>query len=197
MECHGDRLPGRYISTGAKDTMSATVKPAKEFHETDVGQVIVCPSTRTLDTKRPAPTREGWSRRHRGACNGDEVRHGVPIDVFPRQAAESNALLFSLDQPLAGYMVKSMRLIPTNKVGQACDRVGLQWLPREACYDQERGQSKVEKDTVTLNEEPGEVLPWRRTKRRTGVVWHAERRCRWRCPHGAARDELHAQRRKG
>ena len=34
----------------------------------------------------------------------------------------------------AGYMVKSMRLIPTNKVGQACERVGLQRLPREAGF---------------------------------------------------------------
>ena len=96
MECHGDRLPGRYISTGAKDTM----KPANEFHETDVGQptaacqVMVCPSRRTVVPKRPPPTREGWSRRHRGVC----LRHGVPIDVFPRQAAESNALLFSLGE---------------------------------------------------------------------------------------------------
>ena len=38
-----------------------------------------------------------------------------------------------------GYMVKSMRLIPTNKVGQACERVGLPRLPREAGFDQERG----------------------------------------------------------
>ena len=41
----------------------------------------------------------------------------------------------------AGYMVKPMRLNPTNKVGQAFERAGLQRLPREACYDQERGQS--------------------------------------------------------
>ena len=52
-------------------------------------------------------------------------------------------------------MVKSMRLIPTNKVGQACERVRLPRLPCQACYDQERGQSKVENDTVTLNEEKG------------------------------------------
>ena len=38
----------------------------------------------------------------------------------------------------------------------------------------------MEKDTVTLNEEQGEVLPWRRTRRRTtrvGGVRRAERRC--------------------
>ena len=47
------------------------------------------------------PTRAGRSRRHRGACLGDGVRHGVPDDVFPRQAVESNTLLFPLDQPTA------------------------------------------------------------------------------------------------
>ena len=63
-------------------------------------------------------------------------------------------------------MVKSMRLIPTNTVGQA-------WIPREACYDQERGQSKVEKDTVTLNEkQQGEVHP--RMKDKTpNATWMA------------------------
>ena len=86
MERHGDRLPGRYISTGSKDTMSAVVKPAKELHESDVGQPIatcqlmVCPSRSTLVTKETAPTREGWSKRHRGAC----LRHGDTDDVLPR-----------------------------------------------------------------------------------------------------------------
>ena len=57
MECHGDRRPWWYTSTGAKDTMSSTVKPVKELHECDVGQptaacqVMVCPSRRTLVTK--------------------------------------------------------------------------------------------------------------------------------------------------
>ena len=32
-------------------------------------------------------------------------------------------------------MVRSLRLSPTNKVGQACERVRLLWLPREACFD--------------------------------------------------------------
>ena len=76
----------------------------------------------------------------------------------------SNALLFSLGQSKAGFLVKSMRLIPTNMVGQTCERVILPWLPREACYDQERGQSEVEKDTVTLNEKQDEVLPRRKDK---------------------------------
>ena len=126
MECHCDRLPGRFISTGAKNTMSSMVMPAKEFHETDDGQptaacqVLLCPSRKKLvTTKKPAPTREGWSRRHRGAC----LRHGDTDDVFPRQAVESNALLFSLDQPLAGFLVKSMRSIPTNMVAPTCERV--------------------------------------------------------------------------
>ena len=58
MECHGDRLPGRFLSTGANDTMSAMMKPAKELHEIGVGQpsaacqVMVCPSRRTLVTMR-------------------------------------------------------------------------------------------------------------------------------------------------
>ena len=34
MDCHGDRRPGRYTSTGAKDTRSDTMKPANEFHVT-------------------------------------------------------------------------------------------------------------------------------------------------------------------
>ena len=146
MECHGDhgnRRPGRYINTGRQD------------HDACCGEA----------RERVSPARSGRSRRHRGACLG-----GVPIVVFPRQAAESNALLFSLDQPVVGYMVKSMRLIPTNTVGQA-------WIPREACYDQERGQSKVEKDTVTLNEKQGEVHPRRKDKtpNAVGGVWRAER----------------------
>ena len=57
-----------------------------------------------------------------------------------------------------------MRLIPTNKVGRACERVRLPRLPRDAGFDQERGQSKVEKDTVTLNEKQGEVHPRREDK---------------------------------
>ena len=69
-------------------------------------------------------------------------------------------------------MVKSMRLILKNKVGQACERVGLPWLPREAGFDQERGQSKVEKDTVTLNEEKGEVHP-RRMDTTPNAPWAA------------------------
>ena len=58
MECHGDRLPGRFSNTEAKDTMSSMVKPAKELHECDVGQptaacqVMVCLSRRTLVTTR-------------------------------------------------------------------------------------------------------------------------------------------------
>ena len=102
----------------AKNTVPATVKPAKEFRRpADCGMPGDGVSFQeNAGDKRRALARSGRSTRHRGGCLGDEVRHGVPIDVLPRQAAESNALLFSLDQPLAGYMVKSMRLIPTNKV---------------------------------------------------------------------------------
>ena len=59
---------------------------------------------------------------------------------------ESNALL-SLSRPV----LKSMSLIPTYKVAQACERVRLRRLPREACY------GEAEKHTVTLHEECGEV----------------------------------------
>ena len=107
---HGDRLPGRHTNTGAtsvkeeqdveritvmrsdedKDTMSTMVKLAKEIDEprdngqpTAACQLMVLPSGRKLvATKRPAPTRTGRSRRHRGAC----LRRAVSDDVFPRQA---------------------------------------------------------------------------------------------------------------
>ena len=66
--------------------------------------------------------------------------------------------------------------------GQACERVGLQWLPRGACYDQERGQNKVEKDTVTLNEEKGEVHPRSKDKtpNDTWVVFGVRSVAAWR-----------------
>ena len=59
------------------------------------------------------------------------VRHGVPGDVLPRQAVESSALLFPLDQPTAevGYVVRSLRLIPGPRKKSDCLR-----LPREACF---------------------------------------------------------------
>ena len=85
-------------------------------------------------------------------------------EVFPRQAVESNALLSLWPVEKAGYMVKSMRLIPTNKVGQACERVRLPRLRVKRGFDQERGHSKVENDTLTLNEKQGEVHPRRKDK---------------------------------
>ena len=33
MDCHGDRCPGRYTSTGTKDTRSDTMKPDEEQGE--------------------------------------------------------------------------------------------------------------------------------------------------------------------
>ena len=128
--------------------MSAMMKPAKEFHETGVGQptaacqVMVCPSRSTLVTMRTvtlttssrdklrramlscSPSSSRWSVtwRSRCACFLACVRAGLP---------------------------RLLRLLR---------------LPREACYDQERGQSEVEKDTVTLNEEQGEVHPRRKDK---------------------------------
>ena len=95
MECHGYPLPGRYVSTGAKDTMSATVKPAKEFHETDVGQptaacqLMVCPSRSTLVTKGAAPTR--------GAKDTEERVYGtVTLTTFFRDKLWRAMLSLSL-----------------------------------------------------------------------------------------------------
>ena len=132
-------FPGGLQVRGAKNTMLVTMKHAKEFHETGVGQptaacqLMVCPSRSTLVTKGTAPTREVWSKRHRRAC----PRHGDTDDDLPRQVVESNALFFSLGQPVAGFLVKFRRLLPTNMVGQTCERVGdCGGSPREACYDQ-------------------------------------------------------------
>ena len=124
--CHGDHFPGRYTNTGRPSvgeghdvervtlarTMSAMVKLTQENDESCVyviGYGMVPLSPRPADCGKPldgvalqekagytALTRAGRSRIHRGACLGDGVQHGVPDDVFPRQALESNALLFSL-----------------------------------------------------------------------------------------------------
>ena len=188
MECHGDSLPGRCTNTGVtsaeeghdvdritvmrndvdKDTMSTMVKLAKEIDVLrDIGQptaacqLMVLPSRKQLVTRGVLRPAQGGADRHRGAC----LRHGVTDDVFPRQprqVVESGALLFSLGQSIAkaGFLVKSMSLIPTNMVAQACERVRLRRLLCEACYDQ------AETDTVTLNEEHGEVTSAEEERRR-------------------------------
>ena len=99
-----------------------------------------------------APPSAGRSTRHRGAClHFDGVRHGVPDYVFYDYCGEHCSLFsldqplagflvqsmttssrdkllrvmlscFSVGQPLAGFLVKSMRLIPTNMVGHTCER---------------------------------------------------------------------------
>ena len=46
------RVPGRYTSTGTKDTMSATVKPVKEFHELDVAQPTAARKVRCVRYQR-------------------------------------------------------------------------------------------------------------------------------------------------
>ena len=119
--------------------MPATMKPAKDLHKLDVGQptavcqLMVVPSLRRLVTLfRPAQggpedTEEGVLammvansgpfRAEQKAPRSESWRTAwCHLCLFPRQAAWSNALLFSLVQPLAGYLVKSMRLIPTNIV---------------------------------------------------------------------------------
>ena len=101
MECHCDRFPGRYISTGAKDTMSATMKPAKEFHEIDVGQpTAACQPMVSLQEKavydEEASSDPRWAEHKTPRSVSAAMVHGMVVtdDVFPRQAVESNALLF-------------------------------------------------------------------------------------------------------
>ena len=131
MECHGDRLPGRYASTVAKNTMSSMVKPAQELHECDVGQptaachVLVCPSRTTLvsqgDSSDPGRLEQKTPRSVSTAW-----RHWR---LLPTTSYGEQCFLVSLSA--------SSWLIPTNMVGQTCERVGtLRRLPREACYDQ-------------------------------------------------------------
>ena len=162
---------GGLYTRGVNDvewTMSAMVKLTQENDESCVYVVdySMAPlSPRPADCGMPvdgvalrytAPTRAGRSRRHRGACLGDEVRHGVPDDVLPRQAVECPVL----SRPAAaGFMV-----IPTNMVGQTCERVS------DCCGSHVKRVVTRRKDTVTLNEEVGK-------DKTSNDVWRAERRC--------------------
>ena len=160
-----------------KDTMSATMKPAKEFHELDVGQPNVECQLMVLHSRRQLVARRG------------ELRpvHVLTLMVSPMMSSRDKlwrATLSCLSQPVekAGYMVKSMRLIPTNKIGQACGKVRLLRLPREVCFDQGDDKAdKAEKDTVTLNGEHGKVTTVEEgldvERPVVGGVWRAERRC--------------------
>ena len=87
----------------------------------------------------------GWSRRHRGACLGAVAGYGV-VPLLPSRDKLLRAMLSCLPPPAekAGYMVKSVRLIPTNMV-----------LPLSRI-------AAAENDTVTLNEEKSEVRPGRK-----------------------------------
>ena len=67
----------------------------------------------------------------------------------------------SLGQLEAGFLVKSMRSIPTNMVGQTCERVS------HCCGSHVKRVLARRQDTVTLNEEQGAVLRGGRTRRRT------------------------------
>ena len=80
---------------------------------------------------------------HGGAEDTEERVYGmVSLMTFSRDNKLWRPMLScSLGQSKAGFLVKSMRLIPMNMVAQACDRVRLRRLPREACCDQ------AEKDT--------------------------------------------------
>ena len=58
-----------------------------------------------------------------------------PITLFPRHIVESNAF-FVLSRPAGGWFLGDVeRSIPTNMVGQACERVRLLRFPRVACFD--------------------------------------------------------------
>ena len=82
---------------------------------------------------------------------------------------ESNALLFSVDQPKAGFLVKSTRLIPTNMVGQTCERV------RDCGGSHAKRVMTLRRKTVTLNEAQGEVSSVAKEKTSDDVC-RAERR---------------------
>ena len=73
-------------------------------------------------------------------------------------------------QPKAGFLVKLMRSIPTNSVGQTCERVG------DCGSHVKRVLTSRRKDTVTLNEEQVEVSSVAKDKT-TNDVWRAEHRC--------------------
>ena len=131
-------------------TMSAMVKLTQENDESCV--YVVGYGMESLVSPRPAdcgmpvdgvalqetagytaPTRAGQSRRYRGACLGDDgVRHGVPDDVFPRQAVESNALLFSLDQPSAEDWLHG----EVAALDSGLRKSQIAAAPREKCFDE-------------------------------------------------------------
>ena len=109
---------------------------------------------------------DGKLRPAQGGAEGTEERvySMVSLDVFPRQAVESNALLFSLDQPteedsLHG-VVAALDSRPTTESGCCGSHV-----------------KRVLTNTVTFNEEQGEVLSVEKDKT-SYDVWRAERRCR-------------------
>ena len=82
MECHGDRLPWRYLNT--------------ECERHDVGYDEAREGA-SRDWRQPADCgMPGYGVSFQKNAGYDE--DGDTDDVFPRQAAESNALLFSLSQ---------------------------------------------------------------------------------------------------
>ena len=115
--------------------MSALVKLAKETYEScDIGhpaaecQLMVLPSKRKLVTQRCE------LRPAQGGAEDTEER--VLTLVF--QCPLWKAMLSSTSRPAdceGWFMVRSMRLSPTNIVGQPCERVRLLRSPREAGFD--------------------------------------------------------------
>ena len=128
MEFHGDRLPGRYISTGGQQR-DVSYDEAREG----------------VSRARRRPAVDGKLRPAQGGAEDTEepvlaMRHGMASLLTSSRDKLWRAMLLCLSRPVekAGYMVKSMRLISTNK-----GRSGLlgKVRLRVACRDQERGQS--------------------------------------------------------
>ena len=88
------------------------------------------------------------------------------FDVFPRQAVESNALLFPVDQPTAEDWLHGEVDSWPAKESDCCGC--------DCCGSHVK---RVLTNTVTFNEEQGEVLSVGKDKT-SYDVWRVERRCR-------------------
>ena len=133
MECHGehgDRLPGRKTNTGLPSleeghdvervtvvrTMSAVVKLTQENDESCVS--VVSAASRLRNAPLCVLPREGWLQDA-----SSDPRQGGAEDTKERVLAMMVYGMLSL-------MTLWLRLI------QACERVRLLRLPREACFDE-------------------------------------------------------------
>ena len=88
MECHGDRLPGRYINTGVPSVEEGHDVVRISLVRSDVAEDVM--STRVKLAKMLDQVEQKAPRSVSGRCRW--LRRGAPV-VFPRQAVESDALL--------------------------------------------------------------------------------------------------------